>query len=151
MNSIRGFWLGMKGVLRASRQVINARLEPLGLSSLEGDLLFHLLTGGDQPHQEELAERLDIGKAAVSRAVDSLEDKGYVRRAQAPEDGRARCVTLTDKARAAGAGIVGVYETLYQIACAGVDEEELRRIGAVLARVAANLQTLGGQECDWNS
>ena len=143
MESIRDFWLGMKGVLRVSRQVINARLEPLGLSSLEGDLLFHLLTGGDQPHQEQLAERLDIGKAAVSRAVDALEEKGYVHRVQARGDGRARCVALTGKARAAGADIVGVYETLYHIACAGVEAEELRHIGAVLARVAANLQALG--------
>ena len=80
MLSIQHIWLDMKEILRSARQKINAELEPLNLSSAEGDILFHLLTGSNNLQQEQLADRLDIGKAAVSRAVDSLEAKGYVTR-----------------------------------------------------------------------
>jgi DNA-binding transcriptional ArsR family regulator len=109
------FWLEIKGILRAARQRINAALAPLHLSSAEGDILFHLLTGGDCLRQEQLAERLDIGKAAVSRAVDSLEEKGYVVRIRQTDDRRAFCVRLTDKASAAGGVIVGIYNGLYSV------------------------------------
>jgi len=89
MPSIRGIWLDMKGILRATRQRINAGLEPLGLSGAEGDILFHLLTGSDGIPQERLAEQLDIGKAAISRVIGALEAKGYVARTRRREDRRA--------------------------------------------------------------
>jgi predicted transcriptional regulator len=53
--------------LRSARQIINAELEPLNLSGAEGNMLFLLLTGSNNLQQEQLAEQLDIGKAAVSR------------------------------------------------------------------------------------
>lgn len=141
---VRNLWLDMKGVLRSARQAINAELEPLNLSGAEGDILFHLLTGSNHFQQERLAEQLDIGKAAISRAVDSLEAKGYVTRARQPEDRRAYRVSLTDKAIAIGAEVEGVYGRLYMVAKAGIADEELMRIQALLARVAANLKSLGG-------
>lgn len=151
MVSMRSLWLDMKGVLRAARHVINAGLEPLNLSSAEGDILFHLLTGSDHLRQEQLAERLDIGKAAISRAVDSLEEKGYVKRERQAEDRRAWRVSLTDKAVQAGAAIVEVYESFYRRVKAGVAEEDLARIASVLSRVAANLQTWGDRACGLSS
>jgi DNA-binding MarR family transcriptional regulator len=147
MISMLDFWLEIKGILRAARQRINAALAPLQLSSAEGDILFHLLTGGDCLRQEQLAERLDIGKAAVSRAVDSLEEKGYVVRARQTDDRRAACVRLTDKAAAAGGDIVGIYQRLYTGIQKGIADEEFGHIESVLSRVAANLQALGDGAC----
>ncbi len=143
MPSIRNIWLDMKGVLRSARQIINAGLEPLNLSSAEGDILFHLLTGSNTFQQEQLAEQLDIGKAAVSRAIDSLEAKGYVMRARKREDRRAYSVFLTDQAFSVGEKIKSIYENLYASVKQGITDEEFAGIESVLLRVAANLQTLG--------
>lgn len=143
MTSIRDIWLEMKGILRSARQIINAELEPLNLSSAEGDILFHLLTGSNHLQQEQLAERLDIGKAAVSRAVDSLESKGYVLRAKKNEDRRAYSVTLTDQALSVGANIEGIYNKVYRLATKGIANEDFVHIESLLSRVAANLQSLG--------
>jgi DNA-binding MarR family transcriptional regulator len=132
----------MKGILRSARQIINAELEALNLSSAEGDILFHLLTGSDNLAQEQLAERLDIGKAAISRAVDSLEEKGYVMRVRQQEDRRAYRVSLTEKAFSVGEDIKGIYEKFYSLVKKGISEEEIVHIEALLSRVAANLKLL---------
>jgi DNA-binding MarR family transcriptional regulator len=145
MLSIQHIWLDMKEILRSARQKINAELEPLNLSSAEGDILFHLLTGSNNLQQEQLADRLDIGKAAVSRAVDSLEAKGYVTRTRQHRDRRAYSIALTDKATAAGADIVGIYERLYTLVKKGISDDEFNHIESLLTRVAANLQSSGDQ------
>ena len=138
---IRNMWLDMKGVLRLARQIINAELEPLNLSGAEGDILFHLLTGSNKLQQEQLAEQLDIGKAAVSRVVDSLESKGYVMRVRQHENRRAYSVFLTDKAFSVGEDIKNIYDKLYMRVRKGIADEEFIHIESLLSRVAANLQS----------
>jgi MarR family transcriptional regulator for hemolysin len=140
---IRNIWLDMKEILRSARQIINAELEPLKLSGAEGDILFILLTGSNNFQQEQLAEQLDIGKAAVSRVIDSLESKGYVTRVRQNEDRRAYRVSLTDKAFSVGADIKGIYDRLYMLVRKGIADEEFIHIESLLSRVAANLQSLG--------
>ena len=141
--SIRNIWLDMKGVLRVSRQMINAELESLNLSGAEGDILFHLLTGSNGFQQEELAGQLDIGKAAISRVVDSLEKKGYVTRMRRQKDKRAYSVTLTEKGFSIGEAIKGAYNRLFTLAKNGITDEELLHVASLLSRVAQNVQSAG--------
>ena len=143
MLSIRGIWLDMKGILRATRQMINAGLEPLKLSGAEGDILFHLLTGSDGFQQERLAELLDTDKAAISRVIGGLEGKGYVMRTRQQEDNRAYRITLTEKGHATGPEILGIYEKLYALVRQGIADEEFYGIESLLSRVAANLRSEG--------
>ncbi|NLZ38208.1 MAG: MarR family transcriptional regulator [Firmicutes bacterium] len=137
---IRNLWLAMKGILRSARLIINAELEPLNLSGAEGDMLFILLTGSDKLQQEQLAEQLDIGKAAVSRVIDSLESKGYVTRMRQEKDRRAYRVCLTAKALAVGENIKDIYDKLYLLASRGIADEEIKQVESLLSRVAENLQ-----------
>ena len=68
----------MKGTISVLPQnSLATELEPLGLSGSE-DLLLFLLLHREQPglRQEELAEQLDVDKAAISRTVKSLGGKG---------------------------------------------------------------------------
>lgn len=44
-----------------------------------------------------LSSELRLEKSSASRMIDSLEDKGYVRRAADPQDGRAKIVELTSE------------------------------------------------------
>lgn len=140
---VRNVWLAMKGILRSARQIINAELEPLNLSGAEGDLLFLLLTGSNHLQQEQLAEQLDIDKAAVSRVIDSLEAKGYVRRVRRDEDRRAYSVSLTAKASEIGDDVKGVYDRLYTLVSKGITEEEFMEIKSLLSRVAVNIEAKG--------
>ncbi len=143
MSGIRPLWLEMKAVLRSARLIINAEFTPLQLTGAEGDILFHLLTGSNESAQEELAWQLDIGKAAISRVVDSLEAKGYVLRMKSARDKRAYSICLTEKGHSIGKDIIGIYETLYRRVKSAIADEELVLIESMLKRVSMNLDMMG--------
>lgn len=55
--------------------------------------------------QTELAVRLSLSKSAVSRMVDRLERRSLVRRTKSADDGRAICLSLTEKGKGMAAGL----------------------------------------------
>jgi DNA-binding MarR family transcriptional regulator len=61
-------------------------------------LLLHLLTLGPV-RAGDLAERARLDPSTVSRHLQSLEDDGYVRRSDDPEDGRATVVEVSAQGR----------------------------------------------------
>jgi MarR family transcriptional regulator for hemolysin len=138
MSQIQDIWLHAHHILRSARQIINENLRPLNLSSAEGNILIHLLTQGDELGQEQLVEQLDISKPAVSRALDSLETKGFVIRKQDPDDRRAHKVRLTAKARKIGPAIEQAYNHVYVLALQGISQEEFDHFVELFDRVSEN-------------
>jgi MarR family transcriptional regulator for hemolysin len=138
MPQIKDIWLHAHHILRSARQIINENLGPLNLSSAEGNILIHLLTQGNDMGQEQLVEQLDISKPAVSRALDSLEMKGFVIREQDPDDRRAHKVHLTGKAHEIGADIEQVYNQIYALALQGISQEEFSEFVKLFDRIAEN-------------
>jgi MarR family transcriptional regulator for hemolysin len=93
--------------------------------------------------QEQPVEELDISKPGVSRALSSLEGKGYVVRQPDPDDRRARRVRLTSKARKIGPAIEQVYNEVYARAVRGIFQEELTTFVELFSRM---LQNFAGQD-----
>ncbi|MGI6238151.1 MAG: MarR family winged helix-turn-helix transcriptional regulator [Christensenellales bacterium] len=141
MTAMRDIWLRMKAALRLARQSINERLAGLNLTGAEGDILYHLLAAGGGLSQEQLAERLDVGKGAISRTVDSLVAKGFAARARRTDDARAYRVTPTAQGLLHRAAIERAYHAVYEIAKDGISEAELAGLARMLERVAENLDT----------
>ena len=137
MSDIRDIWVYAHNIIRSSRLIINEELEALDLSSAEGNILLHLTTQGDGLRQEQIVEEIDISKPAVSRALRSLEKKGYVKRERDPDDGRASRVLLTAKALAIGDRIEQVYNDVFAIATQAASEEEIQRFIELFGRVSA--------------
>lgn len=138
MSEIRDIWLHAHNMIRSARRVINENLRPLNLSSAEGNILLHLLTQGQELGQEQLVEQLDISKPAVSRALDSLQAKGYVTRQRDPDDKRAHRVRLTDKAREIGPAVEQVYNHVYMLAMQGISQEEFEYFVSLFGRMSEN-------------
>ena len=136
---IRDFWITMKAVLRSARQIVNTELAALNLTGAEGDILFHLLSTNGELSQEKLAERLDIGKAAVSRTVHTLERKGFVHRERLADDARTYRVTVTDTPKTAGNQIEQAYKTVYEVALGGIGESDLQHLVTLLDQVHENV------------
>lgn len=139
MTNIRELWRLMKSILRSARQIVHSELGALNLTGAEGDILFHLLFENDGLSQEMLAERLDIGKAAVSRTVHSLAEKGYVHRKRRLDDARAYHVTLTKAAIGAGARIEHAYSAVYEAALREIADLDIQHVAALLEKVNENL------------
>ncbi len=138
MAEIRDIWLHAHNMIRSARQIINENLRPLNLSSAEGNILLHLLTQGQEMGQEQLVEQLDISKPAVSRALDSLETKGYVTRQPDPDDKRAHRIRLTDKAREIGPAVEQVYNHVYTLAMQGISQDEFDYFVNLFGRMSEN-------------
>jgi len=138
MSDIRDVWMHANSMIRSARQIINEGLRPLNLSSAEGNILLHLLTQGQEMRQEQLVEQLDISKPAVSRALDSLEKKGYVTRLKDPDDRRAHRVWLTDKALEIGPAIEHIYNHVYELAVQGISQNEIDGCIELFSRVSQN-------------
>jgi MarR family transcriptional regulator, transcriptional regulator for hemolysin len=139
MNGIQDIWFYANKIIRSSRQLINEGLKPLGLSSAEGNILFHILTRGQECAQEELVEVLDISKPAVSRALESLEGKDFITREHDPQDKRARWVRLTPKALDLGAQVQLVYQDVFSSAARGVTEQDIAVFIDLFRAVSENL------------
>lgn len=149
MPGIRDIWVFANNIIRTSRQLINDELKPLGLSSAEGNVLLHLLTHDQALPQEQIVESLDVSKPAVSRAMESLENKGYIRRIPDPADRRARQVFLTAKARQIGPRIEQVYSQVFSIGAQGISEEEIQQFISLFERVSASFSATRENPSNW--
>ena len=145
MLDVRDIWIHMKAILRSARQIVNSELTSLNLTGAEDDIVFHLLLTRDGLSQENLAERLDIGKAAISRIVNSLDSKGYIHRERQADDSRTYRVTLTDAAKDVSDRIEHAYRMAYEVSLRGISESEFESFDRLLQKVYENLN-LGESE-----
>jgi len=145
MTEIRDIWLHANNVIRSARHMINENLGPLNLSSAEGNILVHLLTHGQELAQEQLVNQLDVSKPAISRALSSLEKKGFIVRRRDPDDRRAYRVQLTDKAVEVGPEVEQVYNDIFALAMQGISQDELVYFMELFNRISENFVRERGQ------
>lgn len=77
---------------------LNMALKPFNLTSAEQPFLMYLFRI-DGVSQEELSAYLAIDKASTARVIQSLLEKGYVRKEKSLSDKRYNQIFLTDKAK----------------------------------------------------
>lgn len=79
-------------------EIAGEALEPLGINAHEAAVLRDI--GGQAPQsQNEIARRMGVDRTTMVSLIDSLEEKGLVRRRQDPADRRRNVVELTDAGR----------------------------------------------------
>ncbi len=138
MSSIRDVWQYANSIIRSARQIINQELRPLGLSSAEGNILLHMWVKNEKMCQDQLVQQLDISKAAISRAVDSLEEKGYLIRQKDPGDKRFYQLMLSGNAKQIGPRIEQVYSLVYAQAMKNISPDEFDYLIELLRRISKN-------------
>jgi len=83
---------------RQAQCYIANEMKPYNIGS--GQYIFlSVLYEYDGLSQEELSNKLMMDKGTTARAIDKLENAGYVTRKKNPEDRRIYNVFITDKAR----------------------------------------------------
>lgn len=81
----------------ATRHRAWSEAEGQGLTPTQGQILAMLRTRAERGMRvTELAAALAVTAATTTVAVQALERKGLVHKSRAPQDGRARTITLTD-------------------------------------------------------
>ncbi|NLO97943.1 MAG: winged helix-turn-helix transcriptional regulator [Peptococcaceae bacterium] len=131
----------IKAILRSVKQIKNSELALFNLTGAEGDIIFQLLSASDGLSQEKLAERLDIDKSDISKTVNSLRQKGYIRRERQTDDFISFRVILTDAAKEISPAIEYVYKTVCEVGLQGINETELQILNGLLNKVYRNLRS----------
>lgn len=84
----------------------------------------NLLSDGEALSVKALSDGLGLSVAGVSRAVDGLVQRGMVKRAEDPDDRRARCLTLTAKGARTMQGLVALRLAGIRAFVAGLEPAE---------------------------
>src|SRR4051794_37025674 len=88
---------------------------------------------GDEPYAgRDIAERLQVSLASVSRAVDGLVRGRLVSRVEDPEDRRVRRLTITDKGRGLAGEIVAARMADLEAYAASLTPAQRRKLDAAL-------------------
>jgi DNA-binding MarR family transcriptional regulator len=104
------------------------------------DVLLQLVEApGHKLRMAELADRVLLSRSGLTRLVDRLQADGYVRREPSPDDARGTYTVLTREG-------FQVFRQAAPVHLAGVqrhwlsrfDDDELRRLGGLLQRLAAD-------------
>jgi DNA-binding MarR family transcriptional regulator len=122
---------------RALLEALERELAPHGLTGPQAIIMFQL-ANGDASHAAEFCRNLQYDPGAMTRLLDRLEKKGFVRRVRSARDRRNVRIELTPAGRAAmpriGAAAIGVFNRFLR----GFSKAETRLLLSFLKRLLAN-------------
>lgn len=133
------FAMQLAQLSRGWRAELDRRLADLGLSQARWLVLLHLARFDHEPTQRELAQSVAVEGPTLARLLDSLDAQGLVQRKAAPEDRRAKLITLQPSARPMIEKIEAISTQVRQELFNGIPEEDLRKCQQVHARILSNL------------
>jgi DNA-binding MarR family transcriptional regulator len=145
MNSekILAFDLGSPGrrfsiIHRLSMLYLSGPLSESGISKGKIPYLMKILTSPGIV-QEDLTTHLCLDRAATARALQSLENNGFIRREEDKEDRRRKKVYPTAKAERLQGEMVGMLKAHNDVLLSGLDGNERTLLMSLLDRVIDNL------------
>lgn len=131
----------MHDVSRLRRMVFDDFMKPLNVTRSQWWVLAHLSRANGMS-QSDLADVLDLGKAALGGLVDRLEAAGFIERRADATDRRVKRIYLT----AAGlAIIVRIQQQSHEMSeriLTGLDDGERHHLSSMLEHVKKNLQNI---------
>jgi DNA-binding MarR family transcriptional regulator len=132
-------WLAVARVHSLWAQRLAAELNPLGLRIGQFDIMANLLYEPGMT-QQRLAEKIFVGRSNLSMALPDLEVNGWIRRAEDPEDKRAKRLYLTEEGeRIARLGLEAECRLLDAMMDA-LSDEECDQVGDYMRRIGDRLK-----------
>lgn len=141
-----GFWVFR--LHRAMHSAFTQRLSKLGVTGAEWAVLAR--TRGDEPSPVALAQQMGIDRAAVTRIVDRLEEKGLVRRTSHSTDGRRTIVAITEAGESLFPKLVAASRETNREFMKLLPPEDARLLLDLLRKIGERLplQTFPVEACD---
>jgi len=120
-------------------------LSAIGVYRGQPPVLFHLNREDGLSHAE-LAERMHLQPATVTKMITRMEKRGLVTRQPDPDDKRISRVYMTEQGRIAYGAAHEVFTQLSGEIFAGFDEQEREQLRDMLFRVRDNLLRMSSHE-----
>ncbi len=115
------------------KRLMESRLKPYGLTHLQFSILMNLYKNNVTTQKEML--RYTYGdETSITRLIDRLESKGYIRREPCTEDRRKKKLVLTPEGVALTREVIQCAREVNQELVAGLDGEEAETLLALLQK-----------------
>jgi MarR family transcriptional regulator for hemolysin len=134
----------MHDVSRLRRIVFDEFVRPIGLTRSQWWILAQV-SRHDGMNQSDLANRLDVGKAALGRLVDRLEASEFIERRADESDRRVKRVFLTRRGAETIETMRGLSHEMSERMLKGLDGRARHALVELLTRVKANLLEMKGE------
>lgn len=126
---------------RQSQLCIGSRMEKYGITAAE-EPFFMAIQSHAGAAQETLTSLVGVDKAATTRAISSLERKGYLIRHQDEEDRRQKRIYATEKALSIGMEVHRELLHLNDEIMSGIPKEQQRIVYDALLKMEENLKRI---------
>ncbi len=131
MNNIR---ISFRRINRWAQGFVARRTRDTGLTPSQIQALRHIGYHKSMS-QQELVEDMGVDKAAVTRLVAGLEERGYVIRTADPKDGRAKVIQATEEALQVKDDVIALEEAYYDWLLEGLTAEERQVFCAAMEKL----------------
>ena len=88
----------------------------------------------------ELARRLEHDAGALTRLLDKMQERGFIKRLSCAEDRRSVQISLTDAGRALARPLRNISDKLTELALSDLSPDERQSLISMLKRVRATLE-----------
>ncbi len=122
---------------RQGRGFMDQRMSAFGLGSGQHIFLFHLYNHNGTS-QDELSRGLELDKGTTARALQKLEERGFVNRVTDEKDKRINRVFLTDKAYDIQEELKSFSQQWKAILVSGMTNEELIQLKQLMEKLSCN-------------
>ena len=137
----------MHDVSRLRRSVFDEFMKPMAMTRSQWWILAHL-SRHDGMIQSDLANVLDIGKAALGGLIDRLEASKFIERRTDDNDRRVRRIFLTLKGTQIIAEMRSLSHDMSERILDGLDTDSRHALVDMLSLVKRNLLTIKGDTSD---
>ncbi len=131
-------------VVRGFRGQLDERLRKIGQSTSRMETLSAILNMKDPKSQSDVAKRLRVEGAAVTRMDDILSKEGLVERTPDPGDRRVNLLSITAAGEEALAAIFQVYDTMRTHLLSDLANAEKREMHRVFDLMMGRLENPPG-------
>jgi MarR family transcriptional regulator, organic hydroperoxide resistance regulator len=131
-------WIAVAKVHVLVEKAMTARLARLDLKLPHYDILANIFRFPGLT-QQELANRLVVGRSNLSMLLPELERRGLVTRGNDSADKRVRRLNLTDSGNTLTRGALAIQTNIIESMMAALSADECEQLGDYMRRVGAHL------------
>ncbi len=133
-------------VMRRHRACVERQIADLDIHPSQHHMLMRLARCEHIPSQRELAALMGISPAAVATTLKKLEREGYITRVSTDSDLRRNEIRITECGLAKVRESHAIFEAVDRAMFEGLDEESLRTLSSLVARLDDNLDRMGAPD-----
>lgn len=125
------------------KKLITKKLEPLiaeyDLRTVELDILVFLSREKERNTAKEIMHKKHLSKAHISKSIDNMRVRGFIKICEDKEDHRILHIILTQKSEEVVKKAEKIYENCRQIIQKNITPEELRVVNSVIEKMNYNI------------